>query len=216
MVAPGMLRMASGLLLALAAAACSDSSRPDRSGIGGGSGEFAGASGDAGTGLGGQGGAMPSALSVERAIAEYRTWQQRTAQPVAISAEIFSLCRLPTLPEQQFASSEHGQSRALLDWLTPGAVTGFAASGATPFPVGAAIVKEKLVASASGYTLAALGVMIKRQPGFDTPHADWEFAYWEQAPGLLGGAPEAEYCGGCHAGARASDFVFLDESWRTP
>lgn len=215
MVAPGTLQMASGLLLlALATAACSGGSSPDRSGLGGASGEFAGASGDAG--VGGQGGAMTSALSVERAIAEYRTWQQRTAQPLAISAEIFSLCRLPTLPEQQFAASEHGQNRALLDWLTPGAVAGFAANGATPFPVGAAIVKEKLVSSSSGYTLAALGVMIKRQPGFDTPHADWEFAYWEQAPGLLQGAPEAEYCGGCHAGARATDFVFLDESWRMP
>jgi hypothetical protein len=208
--------MASRLLLALVTAACSASSGPDPSGAGGGTGEFAGASGDAGAGLGGQGGASASGLSVERAIADYRTWQQRTAQPVAISAQIFSLCRLPTLPEQQFASSEHGQDRALLDWLNPGAGTGFAANGATPFPVGAAIVKEKLVPSASGYTLAALGVMIKRQPGFDSPHADWEFAYWEEAPGLLQGGPEAEYCGGCHAGARASDLVFLDESWRTP
>jgi len=161
-------------------------------------------------------GAGADTMTVERATAEYRTWQQRTAQPVAISEQIFSLCRLPTLPEQTFADSEHGKGRALLDWINPGAAAGFSAGGATAFPVGATIVKEKLVSASTGFTLAALGVMIKRPAGFDVTHGDWEFAYWEPAPGLMKGAPQAEYCGACHAGARATDFVFFDESWRTP
>jgi hypothetical protein len=206
MMVHGTPWIASGLLLALLTTACSGGSSPGTSGAGG----------APEGGVGGQAGVNDTALSVERAIADYRTWQPRTAQPIAISAEIFSLCRLPTLPEQQFASSEHGQGRALLDWLTPGAAAGFAAQGAAPFSVGAAIVKEKLVTSAAGYALAALGVMIKRPPGFDAAHGDWEFAYWEQAPGLLKGPDEAEYCGGCHAGPGATDFVFLDETWRTP
>ncbi|HET6283458.1 MAG TPA: cytochrome P460 family protein [Polyangia bacterium] len=149
-------------------------------------------------------------------IAQYSTWTQRTDKPVSISNDIFALCRSPTLPEQTFVDSEHGRHRYLLDWLNPGAVTGFAAQGSKPFPVGAAIVKEKLVSTASGYELAARGIMVKRMPGFDVKHVDWDFAYWEPSSGVVSGSDQSQYCAGCHASAASTDFIFLDDSWRRP
>jgi hypothetical protein len=117
------------------------------------------------------------------------------------------------LPEQAFVDSEHG-GLYLLDWLNAGAQQGYEQKS-KPFPVGAVIVKEKLSTKGGGFTLAALGIMIKHAPGFDTAHGDWEFGYWEPESGMLSGQAESAYCGGCHASS-SSDFVFLDSSWRTP
>jgi hypothetical protein len=64
--------------------------------------------------------------------------------------------------------------------------------------------------------LVGKGAMIKRAAGFDPSHGDWEFAYWEPSSGILDGPTEAQSCGSCHAGANATDYVFLDQSWRIP
>jgi len=125
------------------------------------------------------------------------------------------LCRLPTAAEEAFVDSEHGDSLYLLDWLNQEALQGFAAGDGAPFPVGAAIVKEKLVLTGADYELAALGMMVKREAGFDAARGDWQFGYWSTEAGLLAGADENAYCGGCHASS-TTDFVFLDESWRLP
>jgi len=151
---------------------------------------------------------------LEAIISSYRGWQPHTAEPIGVSSEIFTLCRLPTLAENEFTDSEHGGQRLLMDWLNPRAHSGFA-QGAVPFAPGAAIVKEKLVrrADVAGLSLVALGIMLKHTPGFDPEHGDWEFGYWEEAPGLMVGATQSAYCAECHAGS-PTDFVFLDASWR--
>jgi hypothetical protein len=144
---------------------------------------------------------------------QYRSWSPRQAMPQSISTQIFTLCRLPTSAEQMFTESEHGEYRYLQDWLNPAAEETFESKD-TPFPVGAAIVKEKLLhADAGAIAVVARGLMIKRAPGFDPEHGDWEFGYWEPDAGLASGRETARPCGGCHAGA-PTDFVFLDQSWR--
>lgn len=157
-----------------------------------------------------------SPLTVERALAEYTGWTKLMDKPEAISEEIASLCRAPTDAEKQFSDSEHGHDRSLLYWGNAEAAPAFLAKSTRPFPAGAAIVKEKFALTVDvGITLVGKGVMIKRAPGFDPAHGDWEFAYWEPGSAVASGAPEAAYCGGCHASAAATDYVFLDQSWRT-
>ncbi|MFZ5889966.1 MAG: cytochrome P460 family protein [Myxococcota bacterium] len=152
--------------------------------------------------------------TLESARQGYRKYKQRTAEPVPISSQIFALCRLPTAAEDAFANSLHGKDLYLLDWLNEGAQKGYAQNGSQPFPVGATIVKEKLVrVGAAYYEVAALGFMLKRDAGFDAAHGDWEFAYWETGKGFISDGNEASYCGGCHASS-STDFVFLDDSWR--
>lgn len=141
----------------------------------------------------------------------YQSWTRASAEPQPISVEIFSLCRAPSAAEQAFVESEHGKNLYLQDWLNPAAIRG---RDAKAFEAGAAIVKQKLATGADGKLAAiALGVMIKRERGFDAAHGDWEFGYWEESPGLKAGAAEATHCGGCHASA-PTDYVFLDQSWR--
>jgi Cytochrome P460 len=143
---------------------------------------------------------------------EYHSYQPQTDKPEPVSAYIFGLCRLPTLKEQAFADSEHGDGRYLQDWANDLAVDGITRRGAPPFAPGAIIVKEKYVpgATAGQFELAALGFMIKREPGFAPAQQDWDFAYWEPELGVLSSAEQSTYCAGCHAGAAQTDSVFVD------
>jgi hypothetical protein len=178
---------------------------------------FAGmAIGEAGeAGQAGEAGATNAGDALEAARAAYRSWRQRTDEPLNISAEIFSLCRSPTAAEQAFVASEHGDELYLLDWLNDEAAAGVDAGATALFPVGAAVVKEKLVRDGNDYSLVALGLMVKREAGFDPAHGDWEFGYWQAEGGMSSGASTNLHCGACHASS-TTDFVFLDETWRLP
>lgn len=152
---------------------------------------------------------------LEKARAEYKSWRTKTAEPQNISAAIFSLCRLPTSMEQEFAEGVHGDNLYLLDWLSADAYDLFQAGGGKPFPEGAAIVKEKLVITSlepRQEEIAALGIMVKRYPGFDAASGDWEFGYWEPNAGMSRGAEMNAACGPCHAKSK-TDHVFFDSSW---
>jgi Cytochrome P460 len=61
--------------------------------------------------------------------------------------------------------------------------------------------------------VVALGIMSKREPGFDPGNGDWDYGYWEAGPGLLRSPAQAAHCGGCHTGAADTDFVFVDKTW---
>lgn len=159
--------------------------------------------------------AGPHELTLEQAMKEYKTWTQRQAEPRAISAQIFSLCRAPSAAEDAFNESVHGKYLSLLDWVNEEAARGLAAGGKPAFPVGSAIVKQKLMGAGQDTKLIALGIMIKHPNGFDPEHGGWEFGYWEEAPGLKTGDELAASCGACHAGS-STDFVFVDEGWRLP
>ena len=163
----------------------------------------------AGSGEGGaaEAGDIPTTREI---MDSYRTWEPQTPEPVAISAYIFLLCRLPTLAEQAFLESEHGDGRYLQDWANPEAVAGIARRGAPPFASGSVIVKEKYVASATGPELVAVAMMIKRERGFAPAHGDWDYAYYEPELGMIQTQAQSDYCSGCHVAASETDFVFVD------
>lgn len=163
--------------------------------------------------VGGEGGAAGETVTiptVTELMDQYRAWQPQSPEPVAISAYIFGLCRLPTLPEQEFAESEHGHGRYLQDWANPEAEAGIARRGAPPFDPGSVIVKEKYVASSTGRDLVAIAMMIKRAPGFEPGQGDWDYAYYEPGLGVIQTSEQSAYCSGCHAAAAPTDFVFID------
>ena len=71
------------------------------------------------------------------------------------------------------------------------------------FPVGAAIVREKLF---SDLTPDKLSVMIKREKGFNPEVGDWEFLMIDAATRVI--KPREQYdCAYCHS-SKKSDFVF--------
>ena len=159
------------------------------------------------------GGAAGSAdlNDVQTVLDTYRSFAPQTPAPVSVSGYIFGLCRLPTLRKTEFAASIHGDERYLRDWANPLAGQGIATHGAPAFPVGAVIVKEKYAgAPAAPADLVAIALMIKRASGFDPAHGDWEYAYYEAALGIVRSAEQTAYCASCHAGAAATDYVYVD------
>jgi hypothetical protein len=183
------------------------------SGVGGDGGALGGGGAGGSLGDAGEGGAAVGVPSIATIMAQYRSsYEPQTEQPEPVSAYIFGLCRSPTLEERAFADSEHGRGRYLQDWANETAVSAIANRGQPPFAAGSVIVKEKYVLGAASGTLelAALGFMIKREPGFSPSHGDWDFAYWEPEVGVLSTAEQSSYCGGCHSSAADTDFVFID------
>jgi len=153
-------------------------------------------------------GGIDARADFQAMIASYGSWSSPTSEPIAVSSHIFALCRGPTPFEQAFSVSEHGHHRLIREWDNESAWASMVDADTGPFLPGAAIVKEKLVPRDGGLAVVALGLMIKRQPGFDPAHGDWDFAYWEQEAGLESGPAQSAHCGDCHAAARGTDFVF--------
>jgi len=160
-------------------------------------------------GTAGSGGAHP--IGTQAILDNYRSFEPQSAAPVSVSGYLFGLCRMPTLRETEFLDSIHGDGRYLQDWANPLAEQGIATRGVPAFPVGAVIVKEKYAGpQAAEADLVAIGLMIKREAGFDSAHGDWDYAYYEPALGVVQTAEQTAYCSKCHAGAAATDFVYVD------
>jgi hypothetical protein len=140
-------------------------------------------------------------------LATYSGWTAVTDAPVNVSEYIWLLCRSPTSAEMEFATSEHGDHRAIREWDNEPARATLVAGRAGEFTPGAAIVKEKWVTKGTNQ-LVAVGMMIRRENGFDPSAGDWEFAYWEEGKGISRGPSQSRYCADCHASAERGDFVF--------
>lgn len=77
------------------------------------------------------------------------------------------------------------------------------------FPVGTIIVKEKFRLPEGGeLTFTALGIMIKREAGFNPEGGDWEYIYWEPPDAPVTGVAQMAHCQSCHIEQRDTDSVF--------
>ncbi len=162
----------------------------------------------------GQGGGDGSSVSLQQLIDEYPSWQA-LSEPYDVSAQILSLCRAPTANEDAFVESEHS-GFALRHFANPPALEAID-HASNPFVEGSAIVKEKLGYRAGSNVLEvlALGIMVKRNAGFDAASGDWQFAYYSETDGILSDEATQTACASCHASSSAKDFVFVDQEWRS-
>ena len=97
---------------------------------------------------------------------------------------------------------------AITIYMNDSAASTFTAAN-KPYPVGAIIVKEKKASNSNLHPIQAhdgVGGMIKRAPGYDPDHGDWEYFYFEDPTKIESG--KIESCIQCHAGAAANDHVF--------
>lgn len=90
----------------------------------------------------------------------------------------------------------------------------------TSYPVGSIIVKEKVHQDAKEIpegpepgrftdrpkTISGIGGMIKRAPGYDPKHGDWEYFYRDQNNKLESGIISS--CVNCHRLAAKTDYVY--------
>jgi hypothetical protein len=75
------------------------------------------------------------------------------------------------------------------------------------FPVGAVIVREKLL-SADAPSPELVAVMVKREKGFSRKTGDWEYLVVEGDLSKITRREKTGSCSRCHAGAESTDFVF--------
>lgn len=160
----------------------------------------------------------PNAPAVEDIVRSYHELHLLTAEPVAVDLEVFLLCSSQAIESRAEQSRKRAGPHALTAirvFMNDSAADAFRRSAKT-YPVGAVIVKEKQKsfddpAESSGETapppLAVAG-MIKRASGYDPPHGDWEYFYFEDAAKLQQGKLAA--CIECHRNAAKTDHVFGD------
>lgn len=150
--------------------------------------------------------ASGDAPDVEAIIGSYSGWTALTDAPRPVSMLIYILCRLPTEEEMAFTESEHG-NRYLLEYVNEIGREAMLSPDTTEFPVGTVIVKEKLGALESD-AAEALGIMIKREAGYNPSGGDWEYIYWEHPDSLMRDKPGLMHCQQCHYEQAETDSVF--------
>jgi hypothetical protein len=152
---------------------------------------------------------------VRQIAATYHTLRPMTKEPVFVDPGLAMLCRGATQAEVEAArkvSGPHAHT-AVTIFMNDLAANSFGKPNVT-YPVGSIIVKEK---KALGYwsttqpremTTANDGVggMIKRPPGYDPAHGDWEYFYFEDPNKVESGKMNS--CIQCHTGAARKDHVF--------
>ena len=131
------------------------------------------------------------AVFYQEEFSSYETWEQATEWEGVHSSQ-----------------SAHGSSVQI--WLNDLAIT--ALEEETPYPDGAAIIKEGYVDEA-GTQLNALTLMVK-QEGYASDSGDWFWASYSSS-GEVQQAGTPEFCVSCHS-ASSSDYVlFVEESSNT-
>lgn len=78
------------------------------------------------------------------------------------------------------------------------------------YSTGSIIIKEKVISGATFEEMkarqAGVGGMIKRAPGYDPEHGDWEYFYFENPAKITSG--RIANCVQCHTNAKDRDYVF--------
>ncbi len=152
---------------------------------------------------------------VRQVAATYRTLRSMTKEPVFVDPGLAMLCRGATQAEVEAARKTSGPHAhtAISIFMNDVAASTFGKANAT-YPVGSIIVKEK---KALGYWSTTqpremakandgVGGMIKRTPGYDSAHGDWEYFYFEDPNKIESGKMNS--CVQCHSGAAGKDYVF--------
>ena len=72
-------------------------------------------------------------------------------------------------------------------------------------PVGSVVVKEKYVGS---NPMNACALMIKREPGYDPSHGDWQYVYVDTRNKSTANEGRLSHCIQCHQEAKESEYLF--------
>jgi hypothetical protein len=143
----------------------------------------------------------------------YADWAKVTEKPFPVALGFFFDCRLPSpeqIQQQKDLEKQHGPHAKsfIVVRVNPAGLSHFKAG--EPVPVGTVVVKEKHLDYSPNVQPDAIAAMIKREPGFDPDHGDWEYAYEQLKPenerkldrGKL------ESCIECHKGTKSTDYLF--------
>ena len=149
--------------------------------------------------------------------ADYTTYSKATDKEVLVNPELAMLCRGANEQDVVAARVKYGPHAhtSILVYMNDLAMAALD-SGKGSYPVCSVVVKHKsfmkylkdgkwVKDSENG-----VGGMIKRSPGYDSTHGDWEYFYFDDSTKVENGRIAS--CVQCHASNDAKDHVFA--SWR--
>lgn len=134
---------------------------------------------------------------LESILAEYQNWVRVTPQPLIIPSWLWGMCDIPAGQAARLASP-HSDRYSNVYVNEAGAIS-MAQAGERLFPEGSIIVKEKLL-QADDSQAVAIGIMIKREDGYNPEGGGWEYAYWEGEGSIQRGMEQVRHCQDCHIG----------------
>lgn len=154
---------------------------------------------------------------VEHIALHYHELKLVTLEPARVDAGLTAMCIAAMPDEIDAVKARHGpHAYAEINiYMNERAAATFERNEPA-YPVGSVIVKDKLSAVAPrGHADTSavsesdgVGGMVKRRPGYDAEHHDWEYFYFEDPDQIETGRIAS--CVQCHAGAADRDYVFGD------
>jgi hypothetical protein len=142
---------------------------------------------------------------------DFANWPAATDGPFRVDPTVTAACAPFTYPnpKQEAERKRHGPHYwpAIVVRTNPEAIAAFKA-GDTPLPVGSTVVKEKHSDHLAKGPPDEYGAMIKREPGYDPAHGDWEYLYVTLKPEKKVTRGRLESCIDCHAHAKDKDYLF--------
>jgi hypothetical protein len=144
---------------------------------------------------------------------EFADWPTATRWPVDVYPYVAQMCGPHIPPEVIWAQvgwgNRHGPhfKHYIVVRISPEEAEEYKALSA-PLPVGTVVVKEKHNDRSAEGPPAEYGAMIKREPGYDPQHGDWEYLYVVRQPEKKVTRGRIESCINCHEHAKNRDYVF--------
>jgi hypothetical protein len=151
---------------------------------------------------------------VAHVAANYMSYQKMTDRAAEIDPYISFRCSPIMKDEVAEARLEHGPhaNTSIHVYMNDSAAQNFT-NRVQSYLVGSVIVKQKMVHDYYDEKFRkfitnsnAVGGMIKRAPGYNPAHGDWEYFYFEKPEKIETGRIAS--CVKCHAYARATDYVY--------
>jgi cytochrome P460 len=159
---------------------------------------------------------------IQQIAESYRKLNSMLPHAVSVDPAFAAMCRSVSPEEIQEAAQLNGpHARAYVQiYMNEQAAAAFKQASAQ-YPAGSVIVKEKAsvpeVSDGANPQPAkpsdGVGGMIKRPPGYDPEHGDWEYFYFENANKIESGRISS--CVQCHQSAEKTDHVFGNWSHRS-
>ena len=153
-------------------------------------------------------------------IVNYTYWREVTQKPVEMAPRVAAMCAsglpLPndlSPPTVRGTQGPHAKKyiRVFVNAVGEAAMT---TQKEPHFPVGSVIVKQKLPLMKGkgksqwiGLTPELLTVMVKRAPGYDAAHGDWEYIATDGPGKRMTQSGHSESCQNCHRPFAKTDYV---------
>ena len=158
--------------------------------------------------------------SIKQIATELPTYEKLTREPVAVNPWLAMLCRGASKTEVEKQRLQHGpHAHSMIEIRMNSLAAAAFKADAKTYPLGSVVVKTK---SYHGYVndqgkmetpiKNGVGGMVKRSPGYDPNHGDWEYFFIDDVAKIESGRMTS--CRNCHDTAKTSDHVF--GTWSRP